>query len=633
LTADEIERLGVAAYRSTPIGPLSKVGRLVRAQIIGFDTEYDAATRELLTMQFSHEGHELYVECPEGWRPRWSDIDACIVQLLTAAGKPVNKRRTSHAILGVWWYLAEAQHILDLLDAEIIQHSTGFDFRQKVSGRVVEMIDVQKFWANPPLPLRVVAASFGRPKLDWQRAAVSRADLRKPGFREYAMNDAHIVEHILVTFRAHMLDAWGVDILRARTPALASSWVFRSLFLQQEIEPPDPRVRLLAMRSAWGGRNEAYIRGRRQGNIGEYDAFSQHPSSAVALGRLPDRPGHWYEIDRVERCRATGGFVDVRFEHPARCRFPALPVYADGKLLYPLAGRTQCSLSEARVAFRAGARLDVIEGYGYHQGTTDLTGYFKALMAERRNAKAAGDAAATHATKLLLNSLVGKLAQRTERRDLNVLLGLAEMAGLAPAMLATMDRDELNELAWDYNVEEPCGVALGSLWMPEWNSLIIGYARASISAALLYAERAGVDVLFSSTDAILVDGQLPPVFNLMKVRFEERHRSPAVEIMRTRFYRIADADGGWSKVAHHAAPFSVAAQVLEAFLSGDPAYTFQTRRFVTLRESVIGQGVLGDMSMRDIRMSTAWDNKRRLVRGGATVPWRSVAEYEESTGG
>lgn len=627
----DIRKLGKLAYHQC-MYPIEKSPIRKRFLIVGFDTEYDSHTRELLSLQFSHKEKTQFIEWPNDAILTWEILENLVTDFLLSLHVPINKRHCSGIKLPVYWSVAESQHISDLQRAKIFETSVGSDFTYVGKGkRTLEIIDVMKFFNNPAQPLAKVAAAFGYKKEEYDTTNVTRETLKDPKFRYYAEQDAVNIEGIFRDLRDAYLKPYQVDILHTKTPASTSSAIFRLHYLENPCEQPDTRLRRLALLAAWGGRNEAFRRGIIPGPIYEYDAFSEYPNSAIQLKSLP-LADSWIPATSLDPVLENHGIAQVRFEFPAECDYPCLPVFAQSKLFYPLSGETFCTNAEIQLAHDLGAKIDLVEGYYYRSGTEALARYMADFLEQRSKAKSEDDKIQSHVIKLAINSLIGKFIQRVTKTDLNILNDLYLKTDIPVHMLRKLDEISLREMCEEFDVEfdEIERVSVGNAFYPEWNTLILGYARASTSRFLLRVANDGFRPLLCSTDSVIFqseNGEKPiDEYTENGIRFDGRATAQRAAVVRTRLYRLSNPTKT-IKLAHHAVARRIHAQNLFAAWENDQKIermVYDLTRIRTYRESISYGYEYGSEAQLQRSASLAWDRKRDLLPGGYTRPWQEV---------
>lgn len=691
--------LGDAAYAQS-IKPLKRPKNLSKVAILGFDTEYDSQTQELISVQLAFPYGPTLFKPTE--RVTWEDLWTWATGLLRQGNVKTGPTHLSTVILVTHFSIAEMQHLDWWADlAYIREHSTTYEWtypgtvrtvyrcpacwRNKVevdeTARVAICYhcdyadDVTRFlYKRPQQTMRVVdlqtwfpgqslaqvAETFGERKLDWERDQVTKADLNKPGFREYAVHDAVLTARIYTRLRDAFKREWGVDIAETRTPASTSGAIFRQHYVTEEINNPNHRARKLAMLANWGGNNQAFRRGSGEGLYFEYDAKSMYPSATMALGRLPRaRDIVYLSQEEVFDPRVIGGWCHVTFEFPETEEYPCLPVYDGNALLYPLSGETYCTIEEVRFARELGAKLTIHEAYGYATGTPALAAYLSEMFQKRKEAQSKGDTVRSTMFKLMMNSIIGKLCQKVVKWDVNDLKAMEKFFAIPVRDLLRMDEGTFQEHAREFEeiTGKPCRqrVNVGSLWMPEWNTLILGYARATLARAFHHTR-----AILGTTDSLITDRDLGETFELNGILFERRTWARNLSVVRTRLYSMwggycldckiavdelckcgkeegdhyccpqCGKEAGHPKTAFHGIHnYDAAVDILRnQFPKGadEADYTVPVR-FVKLREALrTGQNIGATRHNIPRTVSLGWDNKRELIKPGWMVEKEALFE-------
>lgn len=579
-----IDELGKLPY-TRMITPL-KTMRLSQASIVGFDTEYVSKTQEFLSCQLSYgDGQHT------AFHTEKMTVDR-LAKWVRSLGVD-----TSEAILVSYFSLAELQFLPVKEDSfNWREYGSSFDctFRSVRHALDIRVFDLARFFERQSL--ESVALAFGFEKKKWARDKVTKADLNKKGFREYAVHDAVITEQIFNALRSQFLER-SVDIAITETAARSTADAFRHEYVSEALENRNNRARYAALRAVWGGRAEAFRRGSFA-RLYEYDISSAYPQAAIGYGRLPETK-NWSEFSSL-KTKATGGCCYIKFAFPRGETYPCLPVITKGCMLYPLTGQEWVTLDEARYAKELGCKIDVIEGWGFKGGSTALPDFLSTVLAERAVATGAKKAM----LKLLSNSLIGKLAQRTAKLDIEKLWRTHVATGI--------DIEDLLRLTPEAAAEFGLKVtySVGSCYMPEWNMLITGRTRTAISR--LVREHSAV---YCATDAIWTEKRLKsaPEGTLLK-------RQGSGYVARTRLGFLGD-----HTVHHSIIKKTVAREMMEA---GELRREYEFARPLKLRESLRNDKVVGRWITDWRTASLAWDEKRQLFPDGSTAPWKSVVEYE-----
>lgn len=592
-----IGQLGEGAFERK-MEPLNRASQC-NAEIVGFDTEYTSDNAELLSFQLAWNDEASFTVS-----------DGLSIKKLARAVRALGVPAGSEVMLVTYFSLAELQFLPVKREAyawrEYGSGSLDCSFYSEEYQLTLHVFDLARFFDKQSLAK--VADSFGLKKLDWQRTKVTRADLRKPGFKEYAINDAKLCVEIVKQLRAQFAP-FGVDPIYEKTAASTAASVFRRNWVTKTLESGNNRARLAGMKACWGGRAEACARGAFDIAY-EYDLKSAYPNAAITLGSMPVS-GSWIECNTLPRLlKCKGGFARVHFRFPQDERYPSLPVILPTCQLYPLEGVEWVTLDEIRGALACGAKIvKLYEGWGYNRGTSILRDYMQEILEKR--AKATG--AQKIALKLLANSLIGKFAQRVSDIDVDALRRKAEEENISVDDIGKMSRAELEALGISPQVR------VGAVFMPEWNALITGRVRARIGALARETE-----AIYIATDAVWTTKKLASV----PADLELKRFGPAV-VARTRFGLIDGEGEEMAHIAHHSIWNRKAAEGLLRNLE-ESSKRYLIRKPVKLRESLRKGVNVGTWEKSFRTGDTSWDLKRELNNDGSSKPWRNADEYRNA---
>ena len=490
-----------------------------------------------------------------------------------------------------------------------MENAKTYNVKTRMSnGRSLMVFDLFPFFLTS---LAKVAESFGLRKLDFPTSHITAASLDDVRFREYAVNDAVLCEKIATGFRELILQEYGVDILLTKTPANTAMSAYRINYVTEDLGQDWVEVRRMGLLCSWGGNNQAFVRGEFHGDFEEWDAVSMYPSAAIQIGEFPVT-GSWKRSRTLEEnLEAKGGIAVVDFEFPLDCQYPCLPVFAQGKLCYPTAGRSYCTNYELRLARELGATIQFVKGYHFHEGDSSLAKFIKSLMSLKSRASRLGDKPKRNMAKLLMNAIIGKFTQK--RR----VIPLEEWKRIAGEMDIPVG-DAMS--IWGFPVKHK--VLLGSGFMPEWNTLILGYSR-TVMAKGYRRYRA----LLGTTDSMIIEAPGKEVIEIDGIKFKREYQADKVHILRTRLYACY-LHGELVKVAEHGLIQSKrdAAQSIAQGVNGVKAVTYEYRRPIKLREAW-RRGLEFGHFLQSLRTSQlSWDNKRRLRPDGTSRPLVTVGE-------
>ncbi len=575
----------------------------IDVEVIGLDTEYTSAERELLSVQFAWDGGATFV--------RTGSISAQSLAHWIWNSDPILYKRPLW--IAAYWSIAELQHF-DIRAAFTVKEFArgSLDVTYEVDGVKVIITDLARWYDGAPL--RKVAEGMGEKKLEWNTKNVTRETLEQEGFEEYAKHDAVLAFRIATALRSSYLDD-GVDIVRYSTPASASAAVFRTT-LPNRLFNDSTAARRAAVYGAWGGRAEVF----RRGHIGqhqEHDITGAYPSSAIAIGQFPVQ-GSWHQCVSLSCVLGdVGGFVHARFHFPKDTETPCLMAIDEKTKMavYPLEGVCHATSYEIALAVEMGADVRIISAMGYKTGSTALADYMRECMEKRRESKGAD----RQKYKLGMNSLIGKFFQRSLRLPISVLFNLSKELGTPIDTLAKLSKHELMALA---GVQE--SVNLGPVWMPEWAGLITGRTRA-----ILGREIARRLPAYVHTDSIWVPGSAEPAPG-----WDNKGQGDAT-IVRTRYAAL------WCDPVPHVAHHSVhdrkhAEKVLREW---DGCAIVSSRygksRPLHIREALRRHDTYGRWTEKSDpgyfhETDTRWDHKRVLLPSGHTRPWLSLQERQDT---
>jgi hypothetical protein len=489
--------------------------------LIGFDSEWDSQLpeRPLLSVQFAAlVGGKMVSRCydPPGPRMTCDSLLDLVRRFLADVGVevPVTASRGGvercHIVLLPHFGAAEvgmfADPLKDLFLQPIGQKGLHASLPTLVRDGVEFHVNLVDTFAFFPFSLKKMGIAVGLEKIEvGSRADLAQLKASDPQlFDRYACRDPEISLAMCTQFRMYVWETWKVDVLTRKSIAAVASEIFQRCYLTQlpakgrEISSVRPSrrkdgtwskrvcrnvvyggpvdVRVMAAQSYAGGRAESHIFGLLEGDFVERDVISLYPSAAI-LQPLPTEKTKWRELAgflSAADLEGVEGFGCVQFAFPRCTQFPCLPVFQRKaqRMLYPLSGVSNCTVAEMRTALAFGADLKHAKVFVFEPGEAerdhDVGRYMRDLMREK--ARYDEKTAEYESAKLLMNSLVGKFA---ERRMPNFLLDFERKArqhGItgAGAIVASCVnlRDSMRGLPM-----------VGSLCMPEQATLILGKAR------------------------------------------------------------------------------------------------------------------------------------------------------------
>lgn len=656
--------------------------------LVGVAVKWDEQGRVPLLVQFvTFVGEQLHAQAYElpGGRLTGEQLIDCIRALLRQASAVPPARR---GIRQVHVVAHEASGLLALFHSAVTEarveqvgkaHHGRLERVKREEGIWdVRLVDLAGYF--PKISLEELARAVGLPRLDvdgLHLAALKQTDPAR--LLAHSTRDAEVILRAMLGFRADVLRAWGIDVLGSRTLPSIASVIFRLHFVRSGPAPVkkqqvvrkvkkgasfrdeprvervfngDPAVRTMACRAYWGAQSEAFRRGFHVGAFSEYDAVSLYPHAAL-LQPLPHAGTRWIRLESLAEMEDHEGFGIFNFVFPENTRYPCLPVHRQGvhRLAFTLQGTSCCTLAEIRLALRWGAKLEMVEAYGFKPGPRerdhDVGRYMRGFLKQKEAAKRGSLEYAT--AKLFANALLGKLAERMRASGLLDFEREGQLRGFGPGLGAAINaspelRASLKGLP-----------DVGSAFAPEWATLVLGRARA------LMADITARGALLVSTDAIIcpegLDLRCEGLEALASVGGGMRleHRADAVFIARARLYAllrkvenvgpgepILGRDDTWAvvRVARQGTSESekdFAKTLLACLREGrDVAPTRIRKRRLTAEAAVRERKPIHSVVEEEVRTGFSWDNKRRLLdrdcnpftQNTDTAPYRSLSRLE-----
>ncbi len=600
-----IKKLGKKAY----CNKINGKPRLKRYNgvYIGFDTEYDSKTHELLSIQLWHKDRYIFREINE------TAAELTLENIYTECLNLIQCKNPPPEIILVSYFSAAELQFMPVIEEtdDLREYARGFaDVSFPVENCRITVFDLQRFFDGKSL--KSAAESFGLEKLEYDTINVSRKTLQDKTFRKYAVHDAYLCYEMFDRLRQQFLALSECDIAVVKTPASAAAHTYRKLFISDEEykleSATDRRSRLVAMRGTWGGRAEAFRRGKFEKRIYEYDLCSAYPSALEVLKVLPIQ-GSFETVNSLKNIRNyAGGFARVYFRFPKCVNAPCLPVFEpqEQTLLFPLAGISDCTFHELKVAQDLGAEIDLYEAVGYKTGTNSLTEYCRWTKEMRGRETGARNTM----FKLLGNSIIGKTAQTVCKispieylkiKDRYPHFLLEEIVNLQPDYLLALGARET--------------VSTGAVFAPEWFGLITGVVRAELAIMLNSCK-----AYYCHTDSVWTDTE--PENHWLK---SEIKMTGKATVIRTRFARIGSRENG--HIAHHSVWSREAAHdIIDSFVGKTFVRRYTKQRPLRMVES-IRRNMHYAQWYTDMRTAhTIWGEKRVLY-GSNTRPLKDTTEY------
>lgn len=379
---------------------------------------------------------------------------------------------------------------------------------------------------------------------------------------------------------------------------------------KKEIFDGDLNVRKYSLLAYHGARIETFCRGRFEDKeLIYYDVDSLYPSSSI-LQPLPLADTKWIKYSKQNADKfldKAEGFVEVEFHYSPETFYPCLPVSGlrDGILYFPLSGITYCTIAELRMAIKLGLiDYKIISGFGFYPTRREkdhpLVYYMNEILENKQQTQKGTLEYSIY--KMLMNSLVGKFAQRDKN---NRTLGMVNKGGIS--------RDAYKKLD-NYRKS-----TVGNLWYPEWASLILGKARA------LMSEFISMGTYFVSSDSVLLPkdlnincdslDELRSVGSNLRKEFHVDHGV----IIRARLYGLNPLNENPRErhLARHAVsckPEDFRKIMIEGFETRNiPDLSFESKKTIKYEKSILEGKELNSVEYKQSTIDIKWDGKRKLI--------------------
>jgi hypothetical protein len=563
-----------------------------------------------------------------------------------------------------------ADHFQHLFIQPIGQKGHHASLPAQFRGEVAFRVSILDTFAFFPYGLAKMGEAVGLPKIEvGPKDDLAALKISDPAlFQSYGVRDAEIALAMFCKLRSYVWEKWGIDVLKKKTLPAVGKEVFHRHFLSVAPAPertanvvrwvkesdgswsqklhqmacydgPEDR-RIMAVKCYHGGWAEVFAFGFIKGDFVERDVTSLYPSATI-MQPLPNANTRWRELhDPLPPLAGLEGFGVVDFRFPRGVLFPCLPVVEPGRerMLYPRTGTSCCTVAEMRQALERGALLQNAQVFAFVPGPSELDHdagrYMRGLMEEKKSYTK--KSAEYEIAKLLMNSLVGKFA---ERRRANYLVDFDRQTrqhgfgGVAQIIAASgCLRDSLRGLP-----------LVGSLFMPEQATLILGRARS------LMGDFVARGPVLISTDSVIIEkatlmsGSSLDALRLVDSGLTEDVEADAVLAIRTRLYVLlqkADKirlpkdlpapyaqDENWAvvKIARHGLPVvkeALAETVLKSLREGGLVDEPLPRRQLLGANAAIRAGRdLNEEINSSQKPLFGWDHKRVLVKPWVN-PWR-----------
>lgn len=408
-------------------------------------------------------------------------------------------------------------------------------------------------------------------------------------FCEYAEQDA------VVQFEATRL-IYGFclegKVRVSLTPSQLAGRVFQKQYLPDRVFLAWPEQLRFIAKTYHGAQFTAFGRGFFE-KVRYYDINSLYPYAALKAP-LNFSNSKLEKIGLEEIEQGWAGFVKAGFKFPEQDMYPCLPeqrnIRGFPKLVFPRKGITYSTSEEIKRALKKNTEINIYRAIGWYPEEIDIKHPLGEYMMDVYEKKAELDrikereplteeqANRRNYYKLLLNSLIGKFCQRNR-----IWLSKKEIAG--------------------------------SLFKPDFGSLVLGKARAVINEHI-----SDNNAIYSDTDSLLTKKGLETGNGMGQLKNElgKRKKGDLLSI-RSKLYFVTE-NGLVLKAAKHG--FRMPSQeVFKSLLERRNALSisYSVNRLTRLKESYRRHSLPRREINQSFRIMLADDGKREYDRGLATV--------------
>ena len=518
-----------------------KRGRMLKDYVdVGFDTEFtsedNSAERELLSLQFSL-GRGLssiyYINRKAGITSH-KLLDYTLKFL---AEQGVDPRK--HIFLIAHFAIAELSKISDFYD-EYMTHD-GIMIRPKVSEFNKAILWQRRFddvfadtvtlhiadlFGHMKTSLDKVGAAVGYQKLKievdglddhYWKLHMKELQLKHPEIYDaYAVRDAEVAieawRSIVETYKQLNLDphcygtytSMTVAAFRRTMTKLPCPVVEEKILIRQKMPHDvwrehiaktlrfggDLNARELAVLSYWGGNNQAFARGYFPHiDATQWDFKSLYIIAGI-LQPLSNEDTVYNSIRLQDVKDGFEGFCEVEFKFPEGTMYPTLPVQENfyAKLMFPLRGKSYCTLSELHQALTLGVNITKFRGYGFMPSDNEINSELRPFLADMLKKKSLlekeghRDSTEYQIEKAKMVGIIGRFAYMKPSHTAEDIARLLHVSGLESEEFRRYGKKKAMRAMYTRS-------EVGGSWVIEWASLILGKARSMAGWAINQGEK------------------------------------------------------------------------------------------------------------------------------------------------
>lgn len=326
---------------------------------------------------------------------------------------------------------------------------------------------------------------------------------------KYCIRDAEIVLKAITEFSKFLYDKWKVRI--SSTIASIALRVFFTDYIDGDLKVS--RLDSYFRNSYYGGRVEVFAGRGRWNECYYYDFNSLYPSVMHEF-YVPDSSDlHYMKNPDIRIVQEYEGVSHVQVYIPKNLDIPPLPYRTkEGKLIFPVGViEGWWNHNELRMAMKYGVKiLKLYESVYSTRIINPFKSYVEDLYKMRLEFRRQGNDTGSLYTKLLLNSLYGKFAQRVEKSRYGWIdEGLEHKGWVFEPYGKESDfgvwkklNENGNVIVEDARHDVIC-----------WASYITSWSRIKLYEAIMEARQRGAEIYYCDTDSLALS---KPVFESSK---------------------------------------------------------------------------------------------------------------------
>ena len=358
---------------------------------------------------------------------------------------------------------------------------------------------------------------------------------------DYCIRDTQILLLAIINFNHMIFSEFGTNIGLTIASTAQKVWLTHFLNEDLKVNKYDKYFR----NSYYGGRTEILHKRGQYVYPAYYHDFNSLYPSVMLEGRYPNPETLKFlnEINTdIKFITNYEGVSDIEIEIP-NMKYPPLPFKWNGKLIFPI-GRLRgwYNHNEIRIALKYGAKIHKIYATIFSKDTVN---YFKDYVIQMYNKrlryKEENNQMGNLFTKLLLNSLYGKFAQKVERKELGFIFE---------------EPKPKKGYRWEFEPYRDSNVGVwklvdseGKVLFKEGYNNVVSFAsyttsmaRIKLYEAVQEVYRYGGEVYYTDTDSIICNIKIEDSKDLGRLKIEDTGIFVGYAPKVYKFYSIPNMD-------------------------------------------------------------------------------------------